>query len=109
MLQERFSLASIKRLTGFTAPAFHRPGQTSARFRSTIKALARNGGNPLALMAVKKAKFTKALRQIGYYVRALQALVKAVGADECEALSSVVDLTRSSADTRLLEAALGQP
>ncbi len=104
--RQRFSLASIMRLTSFTAPAMYHPGQTSGRFKSTISALSRNGGNYLALTAVQKAKFTKALRHNEYDVRALPILLKAAGPDECKALSSVLELTQHAAATRLLEGAI---
>ncbi len=105
--RQRFSLASIMRLTDFTAPAMYHPGQTSTRLRSTISALSRNGGNYPALTAVQKAKFTKALRHNEFDVRALPILVKEAGTDECQVQSSVLELTSPAASNRLLEGASG--
>ena len=77
-----------------------------AQFWVKINTLSRNGGNYLALTAVQKAKFTKALRHNEYDVRALPILLKAAGPDECKALSSVLELTQHAAATRLLEGAI---
>lgn len=103
--RQRFSLASIMRLTDFAAPATYHPGQTSTRLRSTISALSRNGGNYHALTAVQKAKFTKALRHNEFDVRALPILVKEAGTDECQAQSSLLELAWPATATRLLAGA----
>lgn len=76
--RQRYSLASVMRLTDFVAPATYHPGQTSARFKSVIAALVRHEGYYGQLSAVQKAKLTKALRHNEYDVRALPVLVEAI-------------------------------
>lgn len=87
----RFSLASIMRLTSYHPPSAYHPGQTSARFRSTIRALERYKGDFAALTAVQKAKFTKALRHNEYDLRALPVLIDTAVQDWSEALDATVE------------------
>ena len=72
--RQKWSLASVMRLTNCTAPTDYAPGQTTQRINSVINALTRNGGNFDQITRVNKAKFTKLLKHNEFDVMALAHL-----------------------------------
>lgn len=72
--RQRYSLASIMRLTNFQAEKDYAPGKTTSRFNAVISALKLKEQNFEKLTAVQKAKATKALKHNEFDVKALKVL-----------------------------------
>lgn len=69
--RQKWSLASVMRVTNCTAPIDYAPGKTTQRINSVINALTRSGGNFDKITRVNKAKFTKLLKHNEFDVMAL--------------------------------------
>ena len=74
----RRSLASIMRLTDYTAPSDYAPGKTTARLNTVCDALNRRNKIYDSLTAVQKAKATKVLKHNEFDVKALDVLLKTI-------------------------------
>ena len=72
--RQRYSLASVMRLTNFQAEKDYAPGKTTSRFNAVISALKLKEQNFDALTAVQKAKATKALKHNEFDVKAMKVL-----------------------------------
>lgn len=69
--RQKWSLASIMRVTDYTAPSDYAPGKTTQRINSVINALDKKGGDFEKLSRTNKAKFTKLLKHNEFDVLAL--------------------------------------
>ena len=69
--RQKWSLASVMRLSNIMAPHDYAPGQTTQRINSVIKALARRNGDFEQITPTNKAKFTKLLKHNEFDVMAL--------------------------------------
>jgi hypothetical protein len=67
----RWSLASVMRVTNYTAPADYAPRKTTQRINSVITALDKKGGDFDKISPTNKAKFTKLLKHNEFDVMAL--------------------------------------
>ena len=72
--RQRYSLASIMRLTNFQAEKDYAPGKTTSRFNAVISALKLKEQKFEKLTAVQKAKATKALKHNEFDVKAMKVL-----------------------------------
>ena len=78
----RRSLASVMRLTTFSAPADYAPGGTTKRINDIRKGLVAKHNIFEKLTAVQKAKATKLLKHNYFDVAALEVLLATI-ATEC--------------------------
>lgn len=69
--RQRWSLASIMRMTDHTAPSDYAPGKTTQRINSVINALDKKKGDFEKITPINKAKFTKLLKHNEFDVLAL--------------------------------------
>lgn len=91
--RQRYSLASVMRLTNFQAENDYAPGKTTSRFNTVMKALKRTGQNFENLTAVQKAKATKAVKHNEFDVKAMPVLFDLINAqDEACIKKSVIKL-----------------
>ena len=72
--RQRYSLASVMRLTSFHAQTDYAPGKTTGRFNAVINALKLKDQNFDNITAVQKAKATKALKHNEFDVKAMSVL-----------------------------------
>jgi len=91
--RQRYSLASVMRLTGFQAEKDYAPGKTTSRFNSVISALRLREQNFDNLTAVQKAKATKALKHNEFDVKAMSVLFDLISKEDASCFrKSIVKL-----------------
>ena len=76
--RQKWSLASVMRLSNLMAPNDYAPGQTTQRINSVIKALTRSGEDFDQITPTNKAKFTKLLKHNEFDVMALAHLFEEI-------------------------------
>ena len=76
--RQKWSLASVMRVTNLMAPHDYAPGKTTQRINSVINALARSGGYFDQITPTNKAKFTKLLKHNEFDVLALLHLFEEI-------------------------------
>lgn len=75
---QKWSLASVMRLTDFPAPSDYAPGSTTKRFNDVRNALRKSGQKYEILTSVQKQKATKVIKHNHYDVLALPYLYKII-------------------------------
>ena len=91
--RQRYSLASVMRLTGFQAEKDYAPGKTTSRFNAVISALKLKEQNFDNLTAVQKAKATKALKHNEFDVKAMSGLFDLISKEDASCFrKSIVKL-----------------
>lgn len=80
--RQRYSLASVMRLTEFQAEKDYAPGKTTSRFNSVISALRLKEQSFDNLTAVQKAKATKALKHNEFDVKAMSVLFDLINEED---------------------------
>ena len=91
--RQRYSLASVMRLTGFQAEKDYAPGKTTSRFNAVISALKLKEQNFDNLTAVQKAKATKALKHNEFDVKAMSVLFDLISKEDASCFrKSIVKL-----------------
>jgi hypothetical protein len=98
--RQKYSLASVMRLTGFQAEKDYAPGKTTSRFNSVIGALRLRDQNFDNLTAVQKAKATKALKHNEFDVKAMSVLFDLISKEDASCLrKSIVKLFDNTGST----------
>ena len=91
--RQKYSLASVMRLTEFQAEKDYAPGKTTSRFNSVISALRLKEQSFDNLTAVQKAKATKALKHNEFDVKAMSVLFDLIRKEDASCLrKSIVKL-----------------
>jgi len=91
--RQRYSLASVMRLTSFQAEKDYAPGKTTSRFNTVISALRLKEQNFEKLTAVQKAKATKALKHNEFDVKAMSVLFDLISKEDASCFrKSIVKL-----------------
>ena len=99
--RQRYSLASIMRLTDFQAEKDYAPGKTTSRFNSVISALRLKEQNFDNLTAVQKAKATKALKHNEFDVKAMSVLFDLISKEDASCFrKSIVKLFDDSGSNK---------
>ena len=95
--RQRYSLASVMRLTSFHAEIDYAPGKTTSRFNSVISALRLKEQSFDNLTAVQKAKATKALKHNEFDVKAMSVLFDLISKEDASCFrKSIVKLFDNS-------------
>ena len=91
--RQKYSLASVMRLTEFQAEKDYAPGKTTSRFNSVISALNLREQNFDNLTAVQKGKATKALKHNEFDVKAMSVLFDLISKEDASCFrKSIVKL-----------------
>ena len=99
--RQKYSLASVMRLTSFKAEKDYAPGKTTSRFNSVISALLLREQNFDNLTAVQKAKATKALKHNEFDVKAMSVLFDLISEEDASCFrKSIVKLFDDSGSTQ---------
>jgi hypothetical protein len=99
--RQKYSLASVMRLTGFQAEKDYAPGKTTSRFNSVINALKLREQNFDNLTAVQKAKATKALKHNEFDVKAMSVLFDLISKEDASCFrKSIVKLFEDTGSTK---------
>jgi hypothetical protein len=99
--RQRYSLASVMRLTGFQAEKDYAPGKTTSRFNTVISALRLKEQNFEKLTAVQKAKATKALKHNEFDVKAMSVLFDLISKEDASCFrKSIVKLFDDTGSTK---------
>ena len=99
--RQRYSLASVMRLTSFQAEKDYAPGKTTRRFNAVISALKLKEQNFDNLTAVQKAKATKALKHNEFDVKAMSVLFDLISKEDASCFrKSIVKLFDDSGSNK---------
>ena len=99
--RQRYSLASVMRLTSFNAEKDYAPGKTTSRFNTVISALRLKEQNFDNLTAVQKAKATKVLKHNEFDVKAMSVLFDLISEKDASCFrKSIVKLFDDSGSTK---------
>jgi len=99
--RQRYSLASVMRLTSFQAEKDYAPGKTTSRFNTVISALRLKEQNFEKLTAVQKAKATKALKHNEFDVKAMSVLFDLISKEDASCFrKSIVKLFDDTGSTK---------
>ena len=99
--RQRYSLASVMRLTGFQVEKDYAPGKTTSRFNAVISALRLREQNFDNLTAVQKAKATKALKHNEFDVKAMSVLFDLISKEDASCFrKSIVKLFDDSGSNK---------
>ena len=99
--RQRYSLASVMRLTWFQAEKDYAPGKTTSRFNAVIGALKLKEQNFDNLTAVQKAKASKALKHNEFDVKAMSVLFDLIHKEDASCFrKSIVKLFDDSGSTK---------
>lgn len=99
--RQRYSLASVMRLTSFHAEKDYAPGKTTSRFNTVISALRLKEQNFEKLTAVQKAKATKALKHNEFDVKAMSVLFDLISKEDASCFrKSIVKLFDDTGSTK---------
>lgn len=99
--RQKYSLASVMRLTSFQAEKDYAPGKTTSRFNSVMSALRLREQNFDNLTAVQKAKATKALKHNEFDVKAMSVLFDLISKEDASCFrKSIVKLFDDSGSNK---------
>ena len=99
--RQKYSLASVMRLTSFQAEKDYAPGKTTSRFNSVMSALRLREQNFNNLTAVQKAKATKALKHNEFDVKAMSVLFDLISKEDASCFrKSIVKLFDDRGSTK---------